>query len=266
MVEPADKLAGPLAWREAGDGVPIVFLHGLGGTRNSWEAQLTDLGDSFRCLAWDMPGYGASDPIEPLTFESIADAVARLLDLAGVDRAHLCGLSFGGQHAQHVALRHPERVSGLILVDTSPAFGLDGTDPDVWRASRLDAIDAGMTPAEIAFDVISSIAAPGFDGPEFERAVAAFASIDPAGFRAACNCLVTHDVRDRLGEIDVPTLVVFGQLDTETPAEYSRLIAELITDSELFEVAGAGHLVPSEAPEILNALIRRFVHTATVPD
>ena len=264
MAIASDHVDHEIAWREAGNGDPIVFLHGLGGTRMAWEAQLTDLGDHYRCLAWDMPGYGGSRPVVPLTFEAIADAVARLLDLVEIDKAHLCGLSFGGQHAQHVALRHPDRVNGLILVDTSPAFGLDGTDPDEWRASRLDAIDAGLTPAQIAADVISSIAAPGFSGPEYDRAVAAFASIDPAGFRAACDCLVTHDVRDRLGHIDVPALVVFGELDFETPAAYSRLIADLIGESELFEIAGAGHLVPSEAPEILNALIRRFMATTTV--
>ena len=87
---------GPLAWRERGRGAPVVFLHGLGGSRTSWEPQLAGLSAGFRCIAWDMPGYGASAPIQPLTFAGIADAVARLLDKAGVDRAHLVGESFGG--------------------------------------------------------------------------------------------------------------------------------------------------------------------------
>ena len=143
-----------------GRGEPVVFLHGLGGSRTSWEPQLAGLSNEFRCIAWDMPGYGASAPVEPLTFAAIADAVARLLDAADVERAHLVGESFGGMHALHTALRHPERVARLVLANTSPAFGLDGTDPDAWRASRLAPLDAGLAPADIAEQVLTSIAGP----------------------------------------------------------------------------------------------------------
>ena len=146
---------GPLAWRERGRGAPVVFLHGLGGSRTSWEPQLADLSAGFRCIAWDMPGYGASAPIQPLTFAGIADAVARLLDKAGVDRAHLVGESFGGMHALHAALRHPDRISRLVLANTSPAFGADGTDADAWRRARLAPLDAGHTPADIAEQVLT---------------------------------------------------------------------------------------------------------------
>ena len=76
----ATDVDGPLAWREYGRGDPVVFLHGLGGSRTSWEPQLSGLGDAFRCIAWDMPGYGASAPVEPLTFTAIADAVIAAAD------------------------------------------------------------------------------------------------------------------------------------------------------------------------------------------
>lgn len=254
-----DRQAGGLSWREAGDGPAIVFLHGLGGSRLAWEPQLEALAGRFRCVAWDMPGYGRSAPLPALTFPAIADAVVRLLDTLDVERADLVGLSFGGQHAMHTALGHPDRVRRLVLADTSPRFGADGTDPDAWKRLRLAPLDAGVTPAEMAPMVLDSIAAPGFTGIERDRAIAAFAEISSAGLRAAVECLPSHDVSDRLGEIAVPSLVVVGELDTETPIEYARFIADHIPDSRLEVVAGAGHLLPSERPVEFNRLVADFL-------
>ncbi len=256
---PAIDVDGPIAWREAGTGAAVVFLHGLGGSRTAWEPQLEALADRWRCVAWDMPGYGASEPIVPLTFEAIADAVARLLDGLAVDTAHLCGLSFGGQHALHTALRQPDRVRSLVLADTSPAFGIDGTDPDEWRRARTDALDAGLTPADIAPRVITSVAAPGFGGPEYDRTIGAFARISSDGLRAACDCLPTHAVRGRLDEIGVPTKVIAGELDAETPLAYSELLTDGIAGASLEVIAGVGHLTPAEAPDEFNAIVRRFL-------
>lgn len=258
-VDPADRLAVSLAYREAGDGPPTLFLHGLGGSRTAWEPQLEGLADVLRCIAWDMPGYGESAPIGPLSFPAIADAAARLLDALGIDRAHVVGLSFGGQQALHLALRHPGRVDRLVLADTSARFGVDGTDPEAWKRLRLDALDAGLTPAEMAPAVIDSIVAPGFGEPERSRAIAAFARIGADGLRAAVECLPTHDVSDRLGEIAAPTLVIVGELDTETPISYAEALAAGIPHAELAVIPGAGHLTPSEAPDRFNALVAAFV-------
>lgn len=250
---------GPLAWRETGDGEPAVFLHGLGGSRTSWEPQLTGLRTEFRCIAWDMPGYGASVPVTPLTFATIADSVARLLDRAGVDRAHLVGESFGGMHALHTALRHPQRVARLVLANTSPAFGLDGTDPAAWRAARLAALDAGLTPADIAADVLTSIAGPALSDDALAMRVAGFARVPASGLRAAVECLPSHNLLDRLAEIESPALVIAGELDTETPPSYARALAEGLSDAELVVLEGVGHLAVSEAPDAFNQLARAFL-------
>ena len=250
---------GAIAWREAGDGDVVLFLHGLGGSRMAWEPQIEALCARWRCVAWDMPGYGASSPISPLTFEAVADAITGLLDQLEVEGAHLCGLSFGGHHALHAALRHPDRVLSLVLADTSAVFGGDGTDPEEWRRLRTAPLDAGLELADIADDVIASIAAPGFDGPERDRTAAAMARIPAAGFRAACGLLTTHDVRHRLEEITAPSLVIVGELDTETPPAYAAEIAEGIPNSRLEVIPEAGHLSPAEAPDIFNQLVGEFL-------
>ncbi len=249
----------PVAWREAGQGEVLLFLHGLGLTRTSWDPQLKELSDRWRCVAWDMPGYGKSSPVEPLTFAAIVDAIAGLLDSLEVQRADICGLSFGGQQALHFALEHPDRVASLILADTSAAFGTDGTDPDVWLEARLAPLEAGLTPPDFAREVLCSVAGPTFGGESLAAAVASFSRITSAGLRAACECLLTHDVRDRLGEIAARTLVIVGELDEETPLAYSRLLADRIPGAALVVIDGAGHLSPCEAPAEFNAAVRRFL-------
>ena len=253
----------PLAWRETGDGEPVVFLHGLGGSRTSWEPQLAGLRTEFRCIAWDMPGYGVSVPVAPLTFAAIADSVARLLDNAGVERAHLVGESFGGMHALHTALRHPQRVARLVLANTSGAFGLDGTDPAAWRTARLAPLDAGLTPADIAEGVLTSVAGPGLSADMLAMRVSGFARIPPAGLRAAVECLPSHNVLDRLAEIKAPALVIAGELDAETPVAYSRILAEGLRNAELEVLDGVGHLAVSEAPEAFNQLVSAFLEAET---
>ena len=250
---------GPVAWREQGRGQPVVFLHGLGGSRTSWEPQLRGLSDEFRAIAWDMPGYGASAPVEPLTFAAVADAVARLLDAAGVDRAHLVGESFGGMHALHTALHHPDRVGRMVLANTSPAFGLDGTDPAAWRAARMAPLDAGLTPADIAVDVLTAVAGPGLGDEVLAMRAAAFARVPSTGLRAAVECLPSHNVLDRLVEIAVPTLVIAGELDPETPVAYARALVDGLPNAELVVLDGIGHLAVSEAPETVNRLVRTFL-------
>lgn len=254
-----DRSSGGLAWREAGVGPAVLFLHGLGGTRQAWEPQLEHLSDRFRCIAWDMPGYGESAPLPALDFASITTAITELLDRLDLERAHVVALSFGGQQAMHFAIAHPERVDRLVLADTSHRFGADGTDPDEWKRARLAPLDDGSTPADIAPSVIDAITGPGFAGRERDRTLAAFARISSDALRAAVECLPTHDVSDRLGEITSPTLVIVGELDEETPVDYAEQIVAGIPDARMVVLPGVGHLTPAEAPERFNAVVGDFL-------
>jgi pimeloyl-ACP methyl ester carboxylesterase len=202
-----DVDAAPVAWREAGSGPLVLFRGGLGMTRTGFDPQLAALSSGYRCVAWDMPGYGASPlPPQGLSFALLADAVATLIGTLGEPQAHLAGLSMGGQVALHAALRHPRLVRSLALLDSSPAFGLDGTEPEAWKRLRLDPLDAGETPASMAERVLRSVMAPGAGDGAVAAAVASMSRIPAEGLRAAVECLPTHDVRARLGEIAAPTL------------------------------------------------------------
>lgn len=254
-----DQDRHPVSWRETGTGPPVVFLHGLGGTRTAWDRQLGGLTDRFRCIAWDMPGYGASTPLAKLTFPAIADSLAGLLDTLGLESAHLVGLSFGGMHALHAAIRHPGRVHSLVLADTSPAFGLDGTTAEDWQATRLAPLDGGLRPAEFAGSTLDAICARALEPTLRDQLVESFGRISPAGFRAAVECLPAHDVRGELADIGCPALVIVGEADRETPVAYAEALAAGLPDSSLEVLGGVGHLSPSEAPERFNRLVREFL-------
>ncbi|MGD9705815.1 MAG: alpha/beta fold hydrolase [Acidimicrobiia bacterium] len=250
------------AWREAGrgDGLPIVLLHGLGGSRISWEPQLAGLSERRRVAAWDLPGYGESPADDgPLTFVRLADDVAAFADELGAERFHLVGISFGGMIAQYAAVAHRERVDTLTLLSTSPCFGLDGTSPDAWRAARLAPLDAGREPADFAEAVLAGIAGPGISPVALAGQRAAMARITGAALRRAIDCIVAHDSRAVLGSVAAPTLCLAGELDTETPAAYAEVLAELIPGARVEVLPGAGHLLNVEAPEAVNALIEEHI-------
>lgn len=258
MLTTVDRDAYPIAWREAGDGPVALFLHGLGGSRTSWDDQLLALGRLRRCIAWDMPGYGASAGTVT-SLEQVADAAAALLDTLGADRADVVGLSLGGMVAQHLAIRHPGRIRTLALLDTSPAFGLDGTTTaEGWLHDRLAPLDAGRSVADIADRVITAIAGPHCPAPALAQAIASMRRIPDAGLRAACHALVRHDVRELLGSIGAPTLVLVGELDEETPPTYAKHIASAVPGASLDVIPGAGHLVNAECPGPVNARLREL--------
>jgi pimeloyl-ACP methyl ester carboxylesterase len=255
------------AWRESGDrSAPVlVLLHGLGGSRVSWEPQLQGLASGVRVVAWDMPGYGAAPVLDDaVTFTTLADAVVELLDVLEVDAAHLAGISFGGMIAQYVAARYPSRVLTLTLLSTSPAFGLDGTKPDEWRAARLAPLDDGREPADFADDVLTAIAGPNIAPDALEGQRAAMARVSGRALRKSIDCLVTHDSRELLPTISAPTLCAVGELDEETPVAYAFTLADLIPHARLAVIPEAGHLLNVEAPDAVNQLLQEQVERASI--
>lgn len=245
------------AWREAGDGSLVVLLHGLGGSRLSWEPQLAGLSDGWRVAAWDMPGYGNSAPIDAdrVTFRALAQAAADWIEALGEAAAHVVGISMGGMVAQYLAAWHPDRVRSLTLLATSPRFGMDGTQPDEWRAARLAPLDAGQEPIDFAERVLRSLAGPHLSDEAFEDQRAAMARVTGVALRRSIECLVTHDTTELLADIRQPTLVLVGALDRETPPAYSEHLADHLPNALLRVIDEAGHLLNVEAPERANELI-----------
>ena len=246
----------PTAWRQCGDGPRIaVLLHGLGGSRIAWRPQLPALAASHRVIAWDGPGYGLSAPAAGPTFDAYSDRAAELIRTVSPDApVDLVGMSFGGMIAQYTTFRFPELVRSLTLLCTSPAFGLDGTDPVAWRAARLAGLEEFGSPGAAAPAILAALAGP-HAAHVVPEAVRAMERVPMDGLLNALATITTHDSRAILPRITVPTLVVVGADDDETPPSYAQAIVDLMPNARLAIIDDAGHLLNLEAPDQVNEVI-----------
>lgn len=241
------------AERGGGNAVPIVFLHGVGSDKSVWHPQLEHFSRERRAIAFDYPGYGDSDPApDGTTRDDYASAIISAMHELGVDRAHICGLSLGGVVA--IATHHaaPDRCASLILADTF-AVHPDGCvlyERSVAASSNLRGA------AEARVDVL--LAQPANPAVRSE-VVETMARIDPAAYRIGARAVWLADQRERAQHIDVPALVLVGNQDLITPAELSSELVNLVPDSRMQVIAGAGHLTNLENPAEFNAVVGQFI-------
>jgi 3-oxoadipate enol-lactonase len=251
----------PLAYERAGAGPLVVFLHGIGGNRGNWTAQLDALADRFCAVAWDARGYGSSgDGPEPLHFADFADDLVRLLDHLGAERAHLVGLSMGGMIAQDMAARHGGRLATLTLVDSSSGFGgVRQAARDEFLARRLEPLERGLTPADIAPGLVDVLVSAQASAVVREQIRASVAALRTRPYVQALHAIVTTDFRPVLAGIAVPTLVIVGDEDQVTPPASSQELAGAIPGAELVTIPGAGHLSNLDRPDAFEAALRAFL-------
>lgn len=235
----------------------VLLLCGIGAKRQGWYKQLPALGRRFRTLALDYRDVGDSDAAtEPYAIADIADDVASLAGLLGIDRASLIGISMGGFIALELALRRPELVDKLVLVVTSAGGPTHvSTSPEIMRL--LMPGEEEVETGEGARRVCAAVAAPGFAErhPEEIDAFVEIARHRPmhrdAYLRQLQACRA-HDVSDRLDRIRAPTLVLHGDVDPLVPLENGRLLAELIHAGRLVVYADTGHIPEVERAEEFN--------------
>ena len=237
----------------SGDSTPIVLLHGVGSDKSVWRPQLDHFSGTRRTIAFDYPGYGDSDPApEGTTRDDYASAIISAMHELGVDLAHLCGLSLGGVVAIAVNHAATKRCASLILADTF-AVHPDGRgiyDRGIAGSSDLPAM------AEARVDFL--LAQPA-DADVRREVVETMSRIDPAAYRFGAEAVWLADQRDRVGQISVPTLIICGQEDKPTPPDLSLELHEMIPQSQLQMIAGAGHLTNLEKPDDFNRLVDDFI-------
>ncbi len=250
-----------IAYDIAGSGPLVVFLHGIGGNRTNWHGQLEHFSDRFCAVTWDARGYGASDDSpQTLKFSDFADDLRRLLDHLKAERAHLVGLSMGGMIIQDFYGRHSARVATLALVDTSPGFATASEEAKrEFLARRLEPLEKGLTPANIAQGVVEVLVAKSASAAVREQMRASMAALRVESYRQALHAIVTTDFRSVLPKITVPTLVIVGEEDIVTPPSASEFLAKNTPGAALVKIPGAGHLTNLEKPEVFHAALEPFL-------
>jgi len=240
-----------ISYEDCGSGTPLVLGHSFLSSGEMWAAQVGPLAERARVINVDHRGHGRSGQVEkPFTlYDMVGDFVA-VLDHLGIERAVWAGLSVGGLVALRAALTVPERVSGLILVDTH-AGAEHGLTKLKYRALGVGMRLLGMRPflpaiVPLMFGRTTRETKPGLV-EDWSRRVA---TIHMPSLLRFLDALMTRDsVIDRLHEIEVPSVVIVGEEDVTLPPSCSSQIAAGVRDSSLVRVPGAGHLSALEQPE-----------------
>jgi 3-oxoadipate enol-lactonase len=244
-----------------GSGPTVLMLHGIGGGHLAFAPQVETFASSgYRSVAWDMPGYGHSAPIEPYTFKGLAESCITLIESLRCEHVVLVGHSMGGMVAQEVIARRPGLVSRLVLCGTSPAFGKpDGDWQREFIAERTAPLDAGLTMAQLAEQLVPQMVGPGSLPEGVRLAQHCMSQVNPSTYRRALEALVSFDRRANLANIHVPTLLIAGEHDRNAPPAVMKKMAKAITGSTYFEMRGIGHLQNLEAPDEFDALLLNFL-------
>lgn len=252
-----------LTYHESGpqNAPAVVFLHAFPLSSKMWEAQQKALSDKFHTVAYDMRGFGRSEPGDGQTpLEFFVDDLMDLLDFLKLKQVILCGLSMGGYVALRAIERHPERVSGLILCDTRTEA--DSNQSKLKRAASvrlikqkgLAAFSQGFLKIALAPETLQE--KPGLVTWLKETIHAQ----NPLGVCAGLLAMAARtDTTHVLASIRVPTLVVTGEKDTFSPPELAKSLSQKIPDASYQIVPRAGHLSNLEQPGAFNQALVDFL-------
>lgn len=257
-----ERMHGGITYLDAGSpaAIPIVFLHGIGGSARSFLPQLDHFSAAWRAIAWDMPGYGGSTPLEIVSIDTLTAALAGFLQELGLDRPVLVGHSIGGMLVQRLLSLRPHAARAVVLAQTSAAFG--SRDP-AWAQdfirTRLAPLDAGQSMADLAAGMVADLAGDSPDPDGMALARDCFAHTPDITYRDTVMALPGFDLRDALPRIAVPTLVLSGTRDRNAPAPAMERMAARIPGARYVALDGAGHLAHLEQPTHFDAAVQSFL-------
>ena len=236
---------------------PVLLLHGISDSWRAFEPVLASLPRSLRAYAVTQRGHaGAPRPGSYRLDDYVSDAVA-FLDAIGLESAIVAGHSMGSVVAARMAIDHPERVDGLVLMGGAATFtacGLDGV------AGELAELSDPVDPVYVREFQLSTVAGP-IPRALLETACAESEQVPVEVWRAAWGETVMTDFADELGRITSPTLVAWGDRDAFTPREQQEALVDAIPDARLRVYDGRGHAFHWETPEVFAADLGAFAES-----
>jgi pimeloyl-ACP methyl ester carboxylesterase len=246
-----------------GQGYPLVLIRGLGSNADHWYAQVPDLSRHYRVITFDNRGIARStDPGGPFTITDLADDTIRLMNGLGIEQAHVLGLSLGGMIAQEMAIQHPQRIKGLILVVTLCGGQHQVVAGDAVREKLQRVVFEGSADARIKAIEVFFAPRTITERPQVLLKYAEVSMKYPAGInilQRQYGAVASHDTYDRLDRIKAPTLVLTGEEDVLIPPGNSEILAERIPGAELRVIPGGGHQIMIEQPQACNRAIVAFL-------
>ena len=236
--------------------VPILS-HSLGADHGMWNPQMPALLEHYRVLRYDTRGHGASDsPAGEYSIELLGRDVLALADSLGIAKFAFCGLSLGGMTGQWIAAHAPDRVTKLVLANTSAKFPA----PEIMEARRKTVLESGMAPLEESvigrFFSAEALAVP---NPHIDSARVTLLATNPVGYASCCAAVRDLDNRAILASIAAPTLVIGGTKDVSTPwAGHGDMLVAGIAGARGVQLDSA-HLSNIEQPEAFTRALLDFL-------
>jgi 3-oxoadipate enol-lactonase len=239
-----------------GTGAAVIFSHGLLMDHEMFAPQVAALSDEFRCITWDERGFGATEATGGFTYWDSADDALALLAQLGVDQAFFVGMSQGGFLSLRAALRAPERVLGLGLIDTQAGPEAQEVLP-LYDAMTQEWATNGLSD-ELAGAVAGIIMSPGYDHSGW---IAKWKARPKESILEPYRTLVGRDdITGGLGEITAPAIVFHGDADAAIPMEKAeQLLAGLPNCETLVRIPGAGHAANLSHPSEVNGPLEEFL-------
>ena len=245
------------------EGAPVLVLNNgiLMNATASWALQLPAFSAEYRVLRYDCRGQGQSDhPVGPYSIALHADDLAALMTALEIERAHILGISYGGEVAQAFALGHPARVESLILADTVSEIGPElRLIVEGWKAAALTNDPDLFFLVTVAWNFSPKFIAA--RAAILQAARARYRDLDLSSVARLCDSFLEVNFTTRLCDISAPTCVIVGQQDQLKGTRYAETIHRAIRGSELRVLPGAGHAVCMESPAAFNSAVLGFLET-----
>lgn len=247
-----------LYYELTGEGQPVLFIHGLGSSVRDWQPQVDFFSRQYQVLAYDVRGHGRSDkPPGPYSVPLFAADTAELIQALEIEPCHVVGMSMGGWIAYQLAVDKPELLKSLVIVNATPDLV-----PHSWR-DRLQAWQRLAIVRLLGMRRMGEVLSKRlFPKPEQEALrqtfVERWAENDPRAYRDALKGAVGWSVVDRLGDINIPTLVITADQDY-TSVSLKRAYLAKMPQAELVVIEDSRHGTPAERPDAFNEALLAFL-------
>jgi len=241
-----------------GEGQPLLFIHGLGSSTRDWEFQVSEYSRSYQVITFDLRGHGQSDkPAGPYSMSMFAEDIASLMRSLGIDQAHVVGLSMGGCIAFQLAVRAPQSVKTLTIVNSAPEFVARAFKDKVAIWKRL-AIVRLLGMRKMGEVLSKRLFVKSEQSLLRETFVTRWAENDPRAYLDALRAMIGWSVTAQLDTICCPTLVITADQDY-TPISLKQAYTAKIPDAQLVTISDSHHMLPIEKPREFNMVLQQFL-------